>query len=148
MNLNTCADLTEFCGLAKKLDESAQEGVSKYYKKFDFFYRRTAFRSMTEFYKLQFKPVMDLWREGERKSAKNFTQYFLGQNSNFDHIFEQATALGQASSTYYNRQRKVLTLEQQKSRVETITHDLYASLKDSFAHYQNDEPKATSEGQL
>lgn len=44
----------------------------KYYKKFDFFYRRTAFRSMTEFYKGLFKPDLDKWREGERKSTKNF----------------------------------------------------------------------------
>ena len=44
----------------------------KYYKKFDFFYRRTAFRSMTEFYKGLFKPILDKWREGERKSTKNF----------------------------------------------------------------------------
>jgi len=46
----------------------------KYYKKFDFFYRRTAFRSMTEFYKGLFKPILDRWREGERKSTKNFVQ--------------------------------------------------------------------------
>ena len=44
----------------------------KYYKKFDFFYRRTAFRSMTEYYKGLFKPILDKWREGERKSTKNF----------------------------------------------------------------------------
>ena len=44
----------------------------KYYKKFDFFYRRTAFRSMTEYYKGIFKPTLDKWREGERKSTKNF----------------------------------------------------------------------------
>jgi hypothetical protein len=44
----------------------------KNYKKFDFFYRRTAFRSMTEYYKGIFKPTLDKWREGERKSTKNF----------------------------------------------------------------------------
>jgi len=44
----------------------------KQYKKFDFFYRRTAFRSMTEFYKGLFKPSLDKWREGEKKSTKNF----------------------------------------------------------------------------
>jgi hypothetical protein len=48
------------------------EKNEKYYKKFDFFYRRTAFRSMTEFYKGLFKPILDKWREGERKSTKNF----------------------------------------------------------------------------
>ena len=48
------------------------EKSEKYYKKFDFFYRRTAFRSMTEYYKGLFKPTLDKWREGERKSTKNF----------------------------------------------------------------------------
>lgn len=32
---------------------------AKNYKKFEFFYRRTAFRSMTEFYKGLFKPNLD-----------------------------------------------------------------------------------------
>ena len=50
------------------------EKSEKYYKKFDFFYRRTAFRSMTEYYKGLFKPTLDKWREGERKSTKNFVQ--------------------------------------------------------------------------
>ena len=56
------------------LDDIAdnQEKNEKYYKKFDFFYRRTAFRTMNEFYKTLFKPNLDKWREGERKSAKNF----------------------------------------------------------------------------
>ena len=53
----------------------------KYYKKFDFFYRRTAFRSMTEYYKGLFKPVLDKWREGERKSTKNFVQLFICKNA-------------------------------------------------------------------
>ena len=53
----------------------------KYYKKFDFFYRRTAFRSMTEFYKGLFKPTLDKWREGERKSTKNFVQQFICRNA-------------------------------------------------------------------
>ena len=39
----------------------------KYYKKFDFFYRRTAFRTMTEYYKGLFRPNLDRWREIERK---------------------------------------------------------------------------------
>ena len=57
--------------------DSTNEKNEKYYKKFDFFYRRTAFRSMTEYYKGIFKPHLDKWREGERKSTKNFVQQFL-----------------------------------------------------------------------
>ena len=59
--------------------DSHRENSDKYYKKFDFFYRRTAFRSMTEFYKTLFKPHLDKWREGERKSCKNFVHLFLAQ---------------------------------------------------------------------
>jgi hypothetical protein len=70
-------------GLAQKLpSENSSERNEKYYKKFDFFYRRTAFRSMTEFYKGLFKPILDKWREGERKSTKNFVQQFICKNAN------------------------------------------------------------------
>ena len=84
---NTCSGLTELSDFGQKLDKLGSDPANKYYKKFDFFYRRTAFRSMTEFYKQQFKPVLDCWREGERKSAKHFAQFFLSQNSNFDLVF-------------------------------------------------------------
>lgn len=59
-----------------KLDSRKNE--HGHYKKFDFFYRRTAFRSMTEFYKGLFRPILEKWREGERKSTKNFVlSYFV-----------------------------------------------------------------------
>lgn len=71
-------------GYTKLSDETFfdQDKSEKYYKKFDFFYRRTAFRSMTEFYKGLFKPILDKWREGERKSTKNFVQQFICKNAN------------------------------------------------------------------
>jgi hypothetical protein len=56
----------------------------KHYKKFDFFYRRTAFRSMTEFYKGLFKPILDKWREGERKSTKNFVLSYFWKLSDME----------------------------------------------------------------
>ena len=60
----------------QKYDSRKQE--NGHYKKFDFFYRRTAFRSMTEFYKGLFRPILEKWREGERKSTKNFVlSYFV-----------------------------------------------------------------------
>ena len=37
---------------------------------------------MTEYYKGLFKPVLDKWREGERKSTKNFVQQFICKNAN------------------------------------------------------------------
>ena len=63
--------------LTESPNNSADSRTEKYYKKFDFFYRRTAFRSMTEFYKGLFKPNLDKWREGERKSTKNFLHLYL-----------------------------------------------------------------------
>ena len=63
-------------------DSAQRERNEKYYKKFDFFYRRTAFRTMNEFYKTLFKPNLDKWREGERKSAKNFVINHPGRKNN------------------------------------------------------------------
>jgi hypothetical protein len=71
--------------LADPTDPSAKERNEKYYKKFDFFYRRTAFRSMTEFYKGLFKPNLDKWREGERKSTKNFVLNYLWKKSELEY---------------------------------------------------------------
>lgn len=41
----------------------------KYYKKFDFFYKRTCFRLMSEFYKLLFSPFQKQWVEQKKKSS-------------------------------------------------------------------------------
>ena len=65
-------------------DAATNGDREKYYKKFDFFYRRTAFRSMTEFYKGHFKPRLDKWREGERKSTKPFVLQYLWKKSEMD----------------------------------------------------------------
>ena len=77
-------------------DASEAGGKSdKHYKKFDFFYRRTAFRSMTEFYKGLFKPILDKWREGERKSTKNFVLSYFWKLSDME---VQSQAQGKSSS--------------------------------------------------
>lgn len=55
---------------ASKPTPSESERNEKYYKKFDFFYRRTAFRTMTEYYKGLFKPNLDRFREIEKKLSK------------------------------------------------------------------------------
>ncbi len=41
----------------------------KYYKKFDFFYKRTCFRLMAEFFKCLFQPFQKIWIEQKKKSA-------------------------------------------------------------------------------
>lgn len=40
----------------------------KYYKKFDFFYKRTCFRLMAEFFKMTFQPYQRLWIEQRRRT--------------------------------------------------------------------------------
>lgn len=135
------------CGIGKKLDELNGKSKDKYYKKFDFFYRRTAFRSMTEYYKGQFKPVLDQWREGERKSAKNFASYFLGQASNFDFIFEQSASAwnGYCSSSLSDG---TIPNDQQRLIVEEISRNLHSSLQDSFVRFENPEHATSSNGRL
>ena len=39
---------------------------------------------MTEFYKSFFKPNLDKWREGERKSTKNFVLSYLCKQSEME----------------------------------------------------------------
>ena len=40
----------------EEVKQSEIANSDKYYKKFDFFYKRTCFRLMAEFYKLTFQP--------------------------------------------------------------------------------------------
>ena len=49
------------------------------YSNYDFCYRRSAYRSMMDFYKDKFKPVLIEWKAGERRSVKSFVQDFISQ---------------------------------------------------------------------
>jgi hypothetical protein len=40
----------------------------KYYKKFDFFYKRTCFRLMAEYFKLSFQPYQKQWIDQRRRT--------------------------------------------------------------------------------
>ena len=49
----------------------------KYYKKFDFFYKRTCFRLMAEFYKWLFQPFQKVWLDQKKRGAMhNLLQSF------------------------------------------------------------------------
>mmetsp|Transcript_2982 Transcript_2982/g.2829 ORF Transcript_2982/g.2829 Transcript_2982/m.2829 type:complete len:126 (+) Transcript_2982:863-1240(+) len=55
----------------------------KYYKKFDFFYKRTCFRLMVEFYKLLFAPYHKKWVDQRKKTDMGnyilaFATYYFG----------------------------------------------------------------------
>ena len=52
-------------------DSSEELSSDKYYKKFDFFYKRTCFRLMAEFYKQTFQPYQRLWIDQRRKTDLN-----------------------------------------------------------------------------
>jgi hypothetical protein len=53
----------------------------KYYKKFDFFYKRTCFRLMAEFFKLLFQPFQKQWIEQKKRSAmSNLMQAFAAEH--------------------------------------------------------------------
>ena len=41
---------------------------------------------MTEFYKGMFKPILDKWREGERKSARTFVLQYLMRKSDSETV--------------------------------------------------------------
>lgn len=50
------------------LVSASQVNPDKYYKKFDFFYKRTCFRLMGEFYKHLFQPYQKKWVDQRKKS--------------------------------------------------------------------------------
>jgi hypothetical protein len=56
----------EMPGHASELS-STSGAPDKYYKKFDFFYKRTSFRLMAEFYKHLFTPFQKLWSDKKKK---------------------------------------------------------------------------------
>lgn len=54
----------------KDQEEEIKTGNLKYYKKFDFFYARTCFRLMVEFYKTKFTDYKKMWEESKTNSEK------------------------------------------------------------------------------
>jgi hypothetical protein len=72
----------------------------KYYKKFDFFYRRTAFRTMTEFYKQLFRPYHERFKELDKKMAAHISKgdcpdlaFSKVKNNNLDRSQDSKEAL-------------------------------------------------------
>lgn len=114
----------------------------KYYKKFDFFYRRTAFRSMTEFYKGLFKPILDRWREGERKSTKNFVQQFICKNANLVG-FKMNQDIRKLHSFMNNDSSAEFHIFQ-----AALGDKMNQSLKHTFAKYDNEDLATTGQGPI
>lgn len=44
-----------------------KKGDRTYYQNFDFFFKRTSFRTMTLFFKLAYKPFFDKWKANKKK---------------------------------------------------------------------------------
>ena len=55
----------------KKVAKEAklEEPEEKYYKNFDFYFKRTSFRTMTLFFKMTFKPYFDKWKQQKRSRS-------------------------------------------------------------------------------
>lgn len=53
----------------KNLAELAQknQATNKYYMNFDFYFKRTSFRTMTLYFKTAFKPYFEKWKAEKRK---------------------------------------------------------------------------------
>lgn len=68
---NTCSQLGA---------KSANSG-ERQYKKFDFFYRRTVFRNMNEYYKDLFNPILKKFKGGDRSSVLQQTAQDEGASS-------------------------------------------------------------------
>jgi hypothetical protein len=58
----------------------------KYYKKFDFFYKRTCFRLMSEFYKQMFAPFQKQWVDQKKRSSMLQLLHAFA-SKNFEAIF-------------------------------------------------------------
>lgn len=52
----------------KNLAELAKEATSKYYMNFDFYFKRTSFRTMTLYFKTAFKPYFERWKTERKKT--------------------------------------------------------------------------------
>ena len=54
-----------------------KKGEKNYYENFDFFFKRTGFRTMTLFYKVAFKPIFDKWRSITAKQKVELVQVLI-----------------------------------------------------------------------
>ena len=63
-------DEVPFGEINQKRDKNLKrpkKGDRNYYQNFDFFFKRTCFRTMTLFYKLAYKPFFDQWKANKKK---------------------------------------------------------------------------------
>ena len=63
-------DEVPFGEINQKRDKNQRrpkKGDRNYYQNFDFFFKRTCFRTMTLFYKLAYKPFFDQWKANKKK---------------------------------------------------------------------------------
>ena len=54
---------------ADKNAKRPKKGERNYYQNFDFFFKRTCFRTMTLFFKLAYKPFFDQWKANKKRSS-------------------------------------------------------------------------------
>jgi hypothetical protein len=49
--------------------KSAQGSGEKYYQNFDFYFKRTSFRTMTLYFKTQYKPFYESWKAQKKSTS-------------------------------------------------------------------------------
>lgn len=56
-------------GSGERVYKRPKKGDKNYYQNFDFFFKRSCFRTMALYYKLAYKPFFDKWKAGKNKSS-------------------------------------------------------------------------------
>ena len=56
-------------GSSEKVYKRPKKGDRNYYQNFDFFFKRSCFRTMALYFKLAYKPFFDKWKANKNKSS-------------------------------------------------------------------------------
>lgn len=96
---------------------ASSSSSDKYYKKFDFFYKRTCFRLMAEFYKLTFQPYQKQWIDQRRRSdlKELIVQY---AQVNFSHVLNE---LKGATQEHFMAMLAMVVLSHRHNKEDTIS---------------------------
>lgn len=61
--------MTEEVKKEAPVSKRPKKGDRNYYQNFDFFFKRSCFRTMSLYYKLAYKPFFDKWKKNKRRST-------------------------------------------------------------------------------
>merc|ERR1719188_178999 len=64
---------------ASKVSKSNATSEKKYYQNFDFYFKRTSFRTMTNYFKAQYNPFIEQWKAKAYSSVKESLEAFANK---------------------------------------------------------------------